>query len=631
MLAASLGLLGIGGAGAVSLLGGGSDAAPAETDRVKPEVRPERPAPDGANPEPPKPDRPKPEVPKPDDPKPVDPTPETPKPDDPKPVDPPPVDPTPVDPKPQDPKPQDPKPEDPKPVDPKPDDPKPEDPKPEDPKPIDPTLGPKPGRLSASLVADTGAQADDRVTARADVAIQGREPGASVWFSLDGGQRWDPMVGEALLESHFGADGRKSLLLKQVDAKGHEGDISDPLVFDLDRQAPGALGWALPSGRPALGRDDVVAVSGAEQGALLEYRLAGGPWVPFEAGKLTASAFGQSGTHAVGLRQTDRAGNVGAERLFDIPADLDPPPMPELLLLGHDAVLDLFGRPTTPSANVSVGKQEAGAKLFYYLDAGSSWVEFQGAFLPGSTFGTGFQEKHVNLRVKQVDAAGNASAIAELYFRFDNYANALTCEIPLKGRPALGLNDKLLIGNIETGFSGVPGFKELAYAVDGGNWQPFTGNTLDVKTLFQTDGTHLLRLKQTDLVGNVSEVSRIQVPVDVTPPKPATLALVNDDGASATDRVTTDGTLRITGGEVGATFRFRVNGGTWFENWKLDPGQDRADIAGGYFAQVTPAGLHSSQKWYGAKHVELQIVDAAGNIGASAFLPFELLPPAPVI
>ncbi len=100
------------------------------------------------------------------------------------------------------------------------------------------------------------------------------------------------------------------------------------------------------------------------------------------------------------------------------------------------------------------------------------------------------------------------------------------------------------------------------YRVDGdATWHDGQGTTLPATLI--TNGIHAVNVAQLDDQGRMGEVATLAVRVHAPTPVP-TLALVNDSGASATDGVTTDGTIAVTNLNDGAPWFYRVNGsGDW--------------------------------------------------------------------
>ncbi|ANH69892.1 hypothetical protein ABE85_24055 [Mitsuaria sp. 7] len=252
--------------------------------------------------------------------------------------------------------------------------------------PVAPTL---------ALASDTGVSAQDHITSSGSVNVSGLEAGATIEISLDGGKTWTPHGGDAQLpEALFGADGAKHLQVRQVDAQGHEGAVAD-LSFQLDRTAPDAPHWAMPAGKPALGAADVVAVQGIEDGALLAYRIDGREWAPLDSHQLPATVFNSDGAHALALRQTDLAGNVGQAAEIPVAVDLTPPRIsPDAIAIGTEYPGNWRNASRSTNADFSLD----------YRVNGGEWKS------PGSLDLS--QEGHYRLEVRDTDAAGNQSTLA---------------------------------------------------------------------------------------------------------------------------------------------------------------------------------------------------------------------------
>lgn len=568
LLAASIGLIGIGGAGAASLLGGDS-ASPQAVDRPRPEEG--RPTSETLRPDPPKTDEPKPEQPKPDQPKPDEPKPDRPKPDEPKP---------------DEPKPDQPRPDEPKPDRPKPEEPKPDEPKPDQTKPDAPTL---------SLAADTGRSDRDLVTSSGAVKVSGLEAGATLAVSLDGGKTWTARGGDALLpDSLFGADGEQHLAVKQIDAAGNASAAAE-LSFVLDRVAPDAPRWAMPAGKPALGSADVITMQGVEPGAVVEYRMdAAAPWLVAKDGRIPVSQFPRDFSARFEARQTDAAGNVSAISTLVADIDVSAPAAPSLSLRNDTGLSDRDL--VTSSGSVNVSGLEAGTTLSLSLDGGKTWTSRGGdALLPESLFG-GDGEKH--LSIKQIDAAGNESAAADLSFVLDRTApGPLRWAMPA-GKPALGLSDTIAPLGVEPG-------ARVDYRLDATSpWQTAQDGKIPM-TIFHRDGAMHLDVRQTDLAGNVGASTTLTVDVDVTPPSAPKVALFNDTGVSSADGITASGVVSVSGLEAGTRLLASA------------PGKDWQECTAG--ATLVDLGLSD-----GRQNLQFKQVDAAGNASAVTSLSFTL-------
>ncbi|WP_431049117.1 Ig-like domain-containing protein [Roseateles sp. L2-2] len=615
LLAAGIGLLGIGGASGLvgkSSSGNPPPAAvvvdPKNPDHPKPDlsVPDQKPDPDASKPtgpSPSTPDHPTPEQPKPDPLTPDPPTPDQPTPDQPKPDQP-----TPDQPKPDQPGPDQPKPDQPQPPDPgKPDPGKPDPTPPADP---DPTPSVRvPAAPLLSLAKDTGSSDRDLITSSGSVNVAGLDPGATLAVSLDGGKTWIPRSGDAQLpESMFGADGDKHLQVKQIDAAGHEGAVAD-LSFTLDRQAPDALHWAMSGEKPALGLTDTIVPLGVEPGARVDYRLdATAPWQTALDGKIPTSIFHHDGPAHLDVRQTDVAGNVGAVSTLTVDIDISAPAAPTVVLL-NDTGVSSTDR-ITSSGGFRVDGIEGGAHLFVSLDGGSSWNEIPADAASLDGLEQAWNYGALSLQFKQTDVAGNASDVTTLSFTLDREARNPNWSSSNPDRTS----DATMLNGHDT-FKGQAsvGTDSLDYRINGGHWETMPADGQLPLTLFGVDGRHQVDLRQTDLAGNVATRS-IQVTTDFTPPPPPGLALKHDDGASSTDKITSDPGVAVTGLQSGDSFMYRVNGGEWTSGWDWEGG------SGPVIKDVDVVGRE------GSNTVEVYLIDAAGNVGASSQLTFQYTP-----
>ena len=121
-------------------------------------------------------------------------------------------------------------------------------------------------------------------------------------------------------------------------------------------------------------------------------------------------------------------------------------------------------------------------------------------------------------------------------------------------------------------------------------------------------GKNEVRVRQTDTGGEVSAVTTFAFTLDTTAPAALLVTLNRDSGASAADRVTSDGSLAVSAAETGAKVEYSTNGGS---AWKT---------------VFTPAN--------GRNVVQVRQTDIAGNPSKAATLDFTLdtkAPAAPTI
>jgi len=133
----------------------------------------------------------------------------------------------------------------------------------------------------------------------------------------------------------------------------------------------------------------------------------------------------------------------------------------------------------------------------------------------------------------------------------------------------------------------------------GGNWSITSGVTLG-------HGTHQFTARAVDVAGNESvDSSSLTIMVDTTAPSAPSVALTTDTGSSASDTISSVGTLSLTGVESGASVAYSIDGGTVFT------------------ANFTAVE--------GANSVHVRQTDVAGNVSSAQLFTFTYDTTAPVI
>ncbi|MBF0462794.1 MAG: VCBS repeat-containing protein, partial [Magnetococcales bacterium] len=129
--------------------------------------------------------------------------------------------------------------------------------------------------------------------------------------------------------------------------------------------------------------------------------------------------------------------------------------------------------------------------------------------------------------------------------------------------------------------------------------------TWSVAVTGMSEATHSLTARQTDTAGNVSVASSaLSVTVDTTAAAAPTLALASDTGSSASDGITCNGQVNVSGLETGDSWQYSTDGGsTW----------------------TTGTGTGFMLIGDGSKSVMVHQTDVAGNTSAaSSVLTFTL-------
>ncbi|MEN8506597.1 MULTISPECIES: Ig-like domain-containing protein, partial [Paraburkholderia] len=111
------------------------------------------------------------------------------------------------------------------------------------------------------------------------------------------------------------------------------------------------------------------------------------------------------------------------------------------------------------------------------------------------------------------------------------------------------------------------------------------------------EGANSVQVRQTDVAGNVSAATSFSFTLDTAAAAPG-VALATDSGSSASDHVTSAGTLTLGGVESGATVQYSVDNGT---HWSSS------------FSAVE-----------GANSVQVRQTDVAGNVSAATSFSFTL-------
>ena len=196
-----------------------------------------------------------------------------------------------------------------------------------------------------------------------------------VLYRLDGGPV-RPYSGEI----DFDDDGEHTLEYRAIDCAGNA-EAFKSVDFKVDAHAPSTSARLSPG--TAFGPDGwydgavtvtLEARDGAGSGAAAsEYRLDGGSWTAY-TGTITV---GQAGSHFVGFRSTDVAGNVETERTLPIRIDATPPATSALI--NGAAPRPAYAGAVRIALVRSDGEGSGAAGSEYRLDNGR-WTPYAGAF-----------------------------------------------------------------------------------------------------------------------------------------------------------------------------------------------------------------------------------------------------------
>ncbi|MET2988926.1 cell wall anchor protein [Herbaspirillum seropedicae] len=467
-----------------------------------------------------------------------------------------------------------------------------------------------PAKLSAALVKDTGSSSTDRLTSDGSFSVNGIEAGASWQWSEDNGTSWIDGVGvgarvKGAADGTGFVDGVKNVVLRQVDVAGNVGPVSDVLSFTLDTTAPGTPAIALRrdtgiSGSDRITNDGTVGIDRLEGTSSWQYSVDGGTtWIDGSAISVkfpgaADGADGSDGAKNVLMRQVDAAGNASAPTArYSFTLDTTAPVAPGLSL-SNDTGPSKTDRVTNDST-LNVAGLEAGASWQYSTDNGTTWLAGSGS----SVRLKGLPDGVTTVIVRQMDVAGNQGPASES-FSFVQDATAPAKVSMVLARDTGASTSDRITNDGTINLTGLENGATWQYSLNnGGSWTAGSGTSVKIKGAVDGvgnfDGNKTIVVRQTDLAGNNSAFSdSLAITLDTLAPAKLSLALARDTGV-INDKITSDGTVNVTGLEANASWQWSTDGGV---NWSRGSGT---------------SFLVSGD---GPKAVMARQSDLAGNLGA---------------
>ncbi|EGD7493722.1 adhesin [Shigella dysenteriae] len=508
-----------------------------------------------------------------------------------------------------------------------------------------------------SLQADTGLSASDFSTSVSPVVVNGSLTAAlasneTAQISIDGGTTWTTLTVTGTTwrynDSRTLTDGNYLYQVRVIDAAGNVGATdSQNVVIDTTAPDPAVKTIAISAITTDTGlinndfvtSDTTLAVSGTlgatlSAGEFAQISIDGGTtWQNLSVSGLTWSYLDgrtlTDGNYNYQVRVIDTAGNIGATASQIVTVDTTAPLASKTIAIAgisDDTGLsssDFVTRDTTLTVRGTLGAAlAADERAQISLDGGVTWttltvVGSSWSYADGRTLTDGTW----NYTVRVVDLAGNVGQTATQNVVVDTTSPEAAKSITITGisddtgtsssdfitsdttltvrgvlGAALGANEFAQIST-DNGATWV----NVTLAADGLNWSYVDGRTL-------TNGTTTWQVQVVDLAGNVGATSSQSVLIDtVNSAQVLTIASISTDtGSSATDFITSDTSLTLTGslgaglasGEVaqisldgGATWTTLTTNGT---QWTYTDSRTLTD--GSYVYQV-------------------RVLDLAGNTG----------------
>ncbi len=412
-------------------------------------------------------------------------------------------------------------------------------------------------------------------------------------------------------------EGAHSFTAVVQNSGGNQGTFSTAAATTIDTTAPSAPGIN------TVATDNIVnalevgsSISGTnEAGATVALSIGGNSRVATVSGStwtytlvtadITAMA---QGAETLSATQTDAAGNISAAGTRAVTVDTVAPTVTDVLVSAGEAI-----NASEFTAGVTItGAAEAGARVDITF-ADTTTVRSVTAGSTGawtytlvkadiSAMGQGSE----TFTVKATDASANTGAAASTTISIDTAAPTVS---------SFALTTASDSGTKADGKSNVaaPSIELTAelgstLSIDLGKGAGYqaagTGTgasqTLTAGSAYTTDGSYTIKVKSTDAAGNTTERSGSYT-YDSTVATPA-LALASD--TSTGQKITSSGTVNVTGLESGATWEYSLNAGS---TWTAGSGSSVA-LTGD-----------------GSKSITVRQTDTAGNIStASSALAFTL-------
>ncbi|HBB0514351.1 TPA: Ig-like domain-containing protein [Escherichia coli] len=449
-----------------------------------------------------------------------------------------------------------------------------------------------------SLQADTGLSSSDFITSVSPVVVNGSLTAAlasneTAQISIDGGVTWTTLTVTGTTwrynDSRTLTDGSYLYQVRVIDAAGNVGATdSQNVVIDTIAPDPAVKTIAINAITTDTGlitndfvtSDTTLAVSGTLGAALSSGEFAqisidgGTTWQNLSVSGVTWTYLDgrtlSDGNYNYQVRVIDTAGNIGATASQIVTVDTTAPLASKTIAIAgisDDTGLsssDFVTRDTTLTVRGTLGAAlAADERAQISLDGGVTWTTLtvigtSWSYADGRTLTDGTW----NYTVRVVDLAGNVGQTATQNVVVDTTSPEAAKSITITGisddtgasssdfitsdtsltvrgvlGAALGANEFAQIST-DNGATWV----NVTLAADGLNWSYVDGRTL-------TNGTTTWQVRVVDLAGNVGATSSQSAQIDtVNPAQVLTIASISTDtGSSATDFITSDTTLTLTG------------------------------------------------------------------------------------
>lgn len=408
---------------------------------------------------------------------------------------------------------------------------------------LDHTVAP----MTVVLAEDTGVSDTDRITNSGVLELIGKEPKALVQVQEESGM-WRTITEDVL---RITREGDHTVFVRQTDLAGNVSEVNlfsftldktvEPLNFSFEKDL-----WFGTEANSSNEPSHVLKILGIEPGALVEIKDGKDSlWQVLEGDTFAVSGESQK---TISVRQTDVAGNVS-----DITSTLlrlDTTIVPITVALAQDTGVSDTDRITNSGVLVLTGKEPKA--LVEVQEENGTWRAMTKDVLSVT------KEGENTVFVRQTDLAGNVSETTSFTFVLDHDVHPIT--VALAEDTGTSSTDRLTSSGVlklegrETG-------AVVEVQEEGGSWRVSTEDVLPVLN----GRENKVFVRQTDLAGNVSEVTSFVFTLDRTV-EPLSFVLDKDLWFGKSDGGISPHTLQIRGIETDATVEIQDGEGS---QWKV--------------------------------------------------------------
>jgi hypothetical protein len=267
-------------------------------------------------------------------------------------------------------------------------------------------------------------------------------------------------------------------------------DLTPPVsTASVDPAQPdGLAGWYKRHVAVTL---DSADENGGSQVESIEYRIDGGPWLPYEDAPVLVDT---DGDHAFQYRAQDRAGNLETQKTVAVKIDTAAPEVDAALVPGLPEDTEWYDGPVRLELD-PLDRNGSGVDVTQYSIDGGPWQTYTAPVV--------FEEDgDLEVAYRAGDKAGNIGEAIKVPVRVDRTAPETT--VLLDGAAPLGTYGQPVEVELNGADGDGSGVVATEYRLDGGEWteytEPFTVSAI---------GLHRLEYASIDAAGNPEAVRQV--------------------------------------------------------------------------------------------------------------------------